>query len=136
VAWVLLPVSTDDRYNNAVASANKDLLGLSEKINTLRYDVLDPILLYEKIRTLALGLRRDHRLVFIPSGPKICALVTFLVGLDLHPDVSIWRMSSGSLEPLFHRIPSGTGIALSVLFEAGPDAPTDEQGSEHEANAG
>jgi hypothetical protein len=48
---------------------------------------------------------------------RFAALVTFLVGLDLHPDVSIWRMSSGPLEPLFHRNPSGEGIALSVVFE-------------------
>lgn len=117
VAWILLPVSEDERYNKSVRIANDDLLCLSENINALRYDVMDPVLLYEKIRTLALGLQRDHRLVFIPSGPKICALVTFLVGLDLHPDVSIWRISSGPLEPLFHRVPDGRVIALSVMFE-------------------
>src|SRR5215467_2417384 len=93
-SWILLPLSRDARYNNAVEAANRDLLNLSKKVNALEYDVYDPLFLYEKIRTLALGLRRDHRVVVIPSGPKVCALMTFLVAIDLHPDVSVWRMSS------------------------------------------
>ncbi|MEY9180899.1 hypothetical protein ABIG06_002755 [Bradyrhizobium sp. USDA 326] len=116
-AWMLMPVNRDPRYNDAVKASNRELLTLSEKINCLNYDIYNPVFLYEKIRTLALGLRTMHRLVFIPSGPKLCALMTFLVALDLYPDVSVWRMSSGPLEPLFHRVASGETLAVKVIFE-------------------
>jgi hypothetical protein len=119
-AWILVPVGDDKQYNDAVWRANSELLTLSSKINVLEYDIQDPLLLYEKIRTLGVGLRRSHRLVFIPSGPKLCALVTFLVAIELYPEVSVWRMSSGPLEPLFHRAPSGIGTAVTVDFERVP----------------
>lgn len=116
-AWMLMPINKDPRYNEAVKGNNRELLSLSEKINSLTYDIYNPVFLYEKIRTLALGLRAAYRLVFIPSGPKLCALMTFLVALDLFPDVSVWRMSSGPLEPLFHRVASGETLAVRVTFE-------------------
>lgn len=122
-AWMLMPVNKDERYNNAVMKGNRDLLNLSSKVSSLPYDVYNPVFLYEKIRTLAVGLRTNYRLVFIPSGPKLCALMTFLVALDLYPDVSVWRMSSGPLEPLFHRVAQGDGIAVKVAFEAQTHRP-------------
>jgi hypothetical protein len=114
--WALLPIGADPKYDEGMRKANADLLRLADSISSINYDVNDPIFLYAKLRSLSLGLLRDHRLVFIPSGPKIAALMTYIVAIELFPDISVWRMSSGSLEPIFHRVPAGTGIAVQVVL--------------------
>lgn len=115
--WVLLPASPDRRYNDAVARANRHLLTLSGNTRPIRFDVTDPVFLFEKLRALISGIRLDHRVVLIPSGPKIAALVSLLVAMDLHPDISVWRISSGPLEPIFHRRPTGKVVMLNVELQ-------------------
>ncbi|MCZ4093647.1 hypothetical protein [Sinorhizobium psoraleae] len=114
--WVLLPASPDRRYNEAVSKANRQLLSLSGNIRPIQFDVTDPVFLFEKLRALIVGIRLDHRVVLIPSGPKITALVSLMVAMNLHPDISVWRISSGPLEPVFHRRPTGNVVALNVTF--------------------
>lgn len=116
LTWVLLPASPDRRYNEAVARANRQLLSLSGNIRPIHFDVADPVFLFEKLRALIAGIRLDHRVVLIPSGPKITALVSLMVAMTLHPDISVWRISSGPLEPIFHRRPTGNVVALNVSF--------------------
>lgn len=120
LTWVLLPASPDRRYNEAVAKANRQLLSLSGNIRPIQFDVTDPVFLFEKLRALITGIRLDHRVVLIPSGPKITALVSLMVAMTLHPDISVWRISSGPLEPVFHRRPTGNVVALKVSFGGAP----------------
>lgn len=114
--WALMPVGDDPSYNHKAKEANDGLFRVSDSIGVIKYDVGDPLILFEKLRSLAVGLTRDNRVVFLPAGPKIGALMTFLVAVDLYPDISVWRMSSGPLEPIFHRVASGKGVAVTAVF--------------------
>jgi len=106
-AWLLLPNNPDKRHNAALLKANDDLLKLSQRVHRVRYDVNDPGLIYMRVRALISGLISENRVVLIPSGPKIAALMCFFAALEFHPLISVWRSSSGPLEPSFYRNPTG-----------------------------
>jgi hypothetical protein len=77
-AWALFPIGGDPRYERFISGANVDLLRMSSKITTIRYDINDPMFLYVKLRALIEGIRPDFRIVIVPSGAKLAALVSFL----------------------------------------------------------
>lgn len=121
-AWTFFSAGNDTRYETYISAANKDLLDMSSKITTIRYDVNDPFFLYIKLRSLIEGIKSDYRVVIVPLGAKIFALVTFLVAVEFFPDISVWRMSAGAAEPTFHRVPTGKGSSIKMTLARKPAA--------------
>ena len=114
--WALRPLGIDKRYDRALQRANE---GLAEVLRgperELDYRVDRPWETYVMVRSLVDGLVSEdrHRVIVIPFGPKMLALVSLLVQREF-PATGVWRVSSGAFAPATDRNPSDRVIGLSV----------------------
>jgi hypothetical protein len=116
-AWAFTPVSPISNYLASVDTANRSLLeAIRIQGRAVKYDVLDPASLFRELNTLVGGLLELYNPIIIPLGPKIFALCSLLAA-TLHPELGVWRVSSGILEAPVDRRPSPHTTAVRAVFE-------------------
>ena len=112
---LFLPQGPDKRFYEAVLDAN-DLLLSEAGRDFIRYDIRDPLDLYQKLISLTVGLISTFRPIVIPLGPKIFAALSILVAIELEPLVCVWRVSAGEYEDVADRSASGEVVAFEYRF--------------------
>lgn len=113
-AVVFKPISLDRRYDLAVDKANKILLGDIQSEKVIRYEMSAPPRIYSMLDATIKGFKSDSRVITIPLGPKIFALMALLVSINNYPDMPIWSVSSVNDEPR-DRKPSGKKIVFGAV---------------------
>lgn len=89
------PESPISDYEPEVQRANELLLGELDPSDIITYPVSDPKRTLAILDSVVRGLKDTHNIVLLPGGPKIFALSCLLTQI-LHPQTSVWRISSGS----------------------------------------
>jgi hypothetical protein len=112
---LFIPEGPEPRFRAAVLKANEMLLDVNGN-RAIRYDVRNPEDLYQKLKSLILGLRTSYRPIVIPLGPKMFAVVAMLLAIELAPLICVWRVSAGSGEEVADRGASGETVAFSFAL--------------------
>lgn len=110
---IFKPISLDSRYDLAVDSANEILLNDVEGEKIIRYEMEAPSRIYSILDATVKGIVDESRIVTIPLGPKIFALISMLVSINNYPNMPIWSVSSIKDDPV-DRKPSDETLAFSV----------------------
>jgi hypothetical protein len=118
VAWTFIPFGEDQRFDRAVAEANKDLLTALKPERIVRYNVADPYQCFVELEALTYGLMDNMRPIIVPFGPKLFALLSFLIGVIHSPNVSVWRVSGDQVGTPDDRVASGNIISLNTIFSS------------------
>jgi hypothetical protein len=113
--WTLIPTSREPRFEFEVERVNATLLSQSLGGRVLRYRVEDPVGTFSDLCSLVDAIRERSKPVLLPLGPKVFALICFLVGYR-YPDVSVWRASQGSFEVPSSRIAQGHVVGVRTRF--------------------
>jgi len=115
--WAFRPKDHDPRYEQEIETRNRGLFDEIPPANIIRYSLFDAFSLFCSVEAL-IGLAKNKcRLVVVPLGPKIFALVGCLATLRHHPAVGFWRVSNGeNLTPVERRA-SGRLVTIRALFE-------------------
>lgn len=116
VAWTFIPFGEDSRFDKAVAKANDDLLSALKPESLVRYNVADPYRCFVELEALTYGLMDSMRPIIVPFGPKLFALLSFLIGVIHSPNVTVWRVSGDQVGVPEDRVASGNIISLSTTF--------------------
>ncbi|KPZ56861.1 hypothetical protein [Pseudoalteromonas sp. P1-25] len=100
-AYSFIPKSLNVEFEEDVKANNLSLLNSTPSENTYSYNVYSPYDTYIDLKSLVLSLAETSRVIIVPLGPKILSAVSLIIGLELYPDVSVWRVSSlHSEEPM------------------------------------
>ncbi len=91
----LFPESPIPEYEPQVARANKLLVDDLAARDIIRYPLSDLKRTIATLDSIVRGLEDTHNIVLLPEGPKAFFLASLLVQ-TLHPQASVWRVSSGS----------------------------------------
>lgn len=94
--YAFVPSGHDERYDQAVVEANKELFSASGGVKRSPYDLRDPYGLYTRLESLMYGLGGVARIALVPLGPKIFSLCSLLAALETGLPVAAWRFSAGS----------------------------------------
>lgn len=113
--WAFEPTGHDPRYSEAIIKANRTLWDVLPTERRIRYSVYHPFDCFVSLESLTYGLAREVRPILVPFGPKLFAVCCLLVSFA-YPTVSVWRVSSGQLEPPAERIPNGKIAGLRIRF--------------------
>jgi hypothetical protein len=111
--WVFAATDHESEYSVAIREANAALLDSLPAARMGTYQLYSPYDCFKKLESLAYGTLRTRRPVMLPFGPKLFMLSCLLVAL-IHPDVAVWRFSSGDFETPLNRIPNGRIAGLDV----------------------
>lgn len=115
--WLMNPIGGEPDYEKTIRKANESLLAwFSKKERVISYNVIRTFDLYNTLKSLTIGALRFTRPIIIPFGPKTFTLCSLLVASELHPQVSVWRISSDKFEESANRIPDGSIIGISAQF--------------------
>lgn len=115
-AWLACPCGVENRYDDAVKSANRSLIPMVDDACVVPYRVDRPFDAFIKLENLVAGLLNDSTVVLLPFGPKIFATVMMLVALLHSPEVGVWRVSAEDLAPAADKDAAGSIFALDVSF--------------------
>jgi hypothetical protein len=95
---VFLASPADSRYYQAVLETNDDLLRRLPDELRFEYPLHDPAATMQLIESLCSKLSSDYRVILASLGPKLFGVECMLV-TALRPELSVWRVSSGSGAP-------------------------------------
>ena len=117
--WTFIPTGPIQKYEAEVVKANSLILPSAMRLNRRRfYEICDPAKLYAQLEDLSLLLSRDFRVLFIPLGPKIFAVICLLISA-VNPEIGVWRVSSTVEETAADRKGSNEFSCLFVTIERG-----------------
>ena len=83
-----------DPFFSGVIRNNREILKKVSERWIFSYPLSQPASTFRMLESICGGLGLFHRIVMAPMGPKLFALLCFLLAAK-QPDVSVWRMSSG-----------------------------------------
>ena len=112
--YAFIPESPIVAFKDEVLRSNEDLLSTIPKDNIFYYDVCSPYSTYLALRSLILAIQEHSRPLLVPLGPKILSSLSVILGLELHPNLPVWRVSSGHTETPVDRPPSGIEINYTI----------------------
>ncbi|WP_036297719.1 hypothetical protein, partial [Microbacterium sp. C448] len=118
--WAFLPRGYSPNHDVELDQLNSSLLHVVEAGKTLEYRVDQPLEALLRLDALLGGEIATRRVVIIPLGPKIFALVASLVALSAPESITLWRLSSESRRQAIDRIPDGSIVGLCVTSQ-GPE---------------
>lgn len=119
-AWAFVPTGEEASYERDVRARNSLLWDLLGDARFVPYVVADPRDSLLRIEGLATRLRPSSRLVLIPFGPKLFALLCMLVARRSQSEIAVWRATAGSGTEPHVVIPSGKIVTFATsVDEAG-----------------
>jgi len=104
----------EQNYKERLDENNKLLFDNYPKSKSLTYDVLKPYSTYFELKSLILRLKKEHRILLIPLGPKILAVISLIIAWEFSPEINVWRVSSEQLEKPLNRKSSGEYIYIKI----------------------
>jgi hypothetical protein len=114
-AWAFLPTGIDERFDIKVSEANGYLLSLIPQSRHVSYEVSKPIEAYSMLESLCYARGVSNRMVLLPMGPKILALVAMILGSDrssFRP--AVWRVGVSQHQRAINVKPQGPVVLLRV----------------------
>jgi hypothetical protein len=111
----LFPHSHESAYDQALRSANDQLIQQIGVRQVIGYEVEDPNATLALLASTIANLRRRSSVLILPSGPKILVLLSLLLAC-IDRDVAVWRVSAGVDEPPIDRKPTGEVLMLECLL--------------------
>lgn len=121
MVWALLPHSSVSEYDDALLSANNQLVKRIGSAQLVRYLVEDPNATLALLSALVADLSRSSTVLLLPSGPKILVLISLLLCCTL-PEMSVWRVSAGAEDAPIDRAPTGRHVIVEAVFSPEPGA--------------
>ena len=113
--FFLIPSNENNHnYRKDLDKNNEQLFESYPTSKNLIYDVLKPYSTYFELKSLILGLKDNHRLLLIPLGPKILAVLCLVIARELAPEINVWRVSSEQYEKPLNRKSSGTNVYIKI----------------------
>lgn len=107
--------SINPKFDAAVRRANFDFKFTGFNATTIDYQLTDPVGAFSSLESLTYGLVRDYRVLIVPMGPKLFALLAGLLGMSYPGSVAIWRVQHSKLDP--HDVIPGA-FAIKASLEA------------------
>jgi hypothetical protein len=83
----------DDRYDDAVRSANLQFDFNPYNVEISEYELFDLKAAYDHIENIVYSLVTSYRVVMVPMGPKILAALLVLIALKYFGKVAVWRVA-------------------------------------------
>lgn len=117
--WALVPRGYSPGHDNQIHQLNSELLRTVDQGKVLEYRVDQPLETLLRLDALLGGEIANRRVVLIPLGPKVFALVCALVALSAPESVTLWRLSPEEGRVSHDRAPDGSivGLTVSTLTE-------------------
>lgn len=119
--WALVPQGYSASHDAEMLQLNRNFLASIEPPKVLEYRVDQPLEALLRLDALVGGEISSRRIVLIPLGPKVFALVCALVALSAPESVTLWRVSSETSRPITDRRPDGAVVGLTVSTYVGSD---------------
>jgi hypothetical protein len=110
--WLFEPFGFAKSYDRRVRSANIALTRPSPLSQHQMYNVTQPYTSFLKLSSLVNDLAAFGRIVLLPLGPKIFALMCFLLAIAQDRSLTVWRLSADNQRPPVDRVPAGQILGL------------------------
>lgn len=124
---IYVPKGNDPRYIDAVRSANGGLDEFPGVLPTrVEYPVTNPFSCFQGLEANVSRIAATDRVVLIPLGPKIFALVALVVGALQPTATQVIRVSPGVREDAHQRLSDGTVCGLTISLRPPPELPEAE----------
>ena len=114
-AFSFIPKSLNIEFEDDVKTNNSSLLNSIPSEQTFYYNVYSPYDIYVDLKSLVISLSETSRVIIVPLGPKILSAVSLIIGIELYPDISVWRVSSLHSEEPVDRIADREVLQTIVL---------------------
>lgn len=115
----LFPKSPIAEYEPEVLHGNKLLIDDMASRDVIPYPVDDPQRTISTLDAILRGLLETYNVVLLPGGPKIFVLASLMAQM-LYPQVSVWRVSSGtSIRP---RDVQPSSVFVGLRWQSMPDS--------------
>jgi hypothetical protein len=105
----------DDKFVETVLQNNAPLIRRLGEDRLIKYPLADMQSTDAYLTSLCVGLRKSHRVVVAPLGPKPFVLLSLLVATKL-PSIDVWRVSPGEHGTPYNRLPLGQVLIWKVTF--------------------
>lgn len=115
--WLFEPYGVSASYDRRIAAANQGLPSASSSARHFRYDVTQPYTSFLKLSAVVDDLIVTSRVVLLPLGPKIFALMCLLIGTGDDGNVTVWRLSADTGRAPVDRIPNGQILGLRGVLQ-------------------
>jgi hypothetical protein len=107
----------DARFEGIVEENNDSLIRSLGVENIFTHPINDLKTTDSLLSSLCVNLRKTHRVILAPLGPKPFALMCFLVATK-YLDIDVWRVSSGASGNIYDRLPADVNpIICKITFE-------------------
>jgi hypothetical protein len=113
--WIFEPTGFAAEYDERVRRQNETLLRSTPPTHQFRYDVRNPFTSFLKVSAVVDELRTNGRVLLLPLGPKIFALICLLLGYSDDRNTTVWRLSALNQGAPVDRVASGEIIGLRGL---------------------
>ena len=109
--------SDDARFHERVRRDNAALIS-SDEVALVSYDMDEPFDALHGLEGVVHALQSDYRVVLVPLGPKLFALIALLVAWEYRDSLSVWRVSADQGGAIDDRVATGGSVALAVRATA------------------
>lgn len=93
-SFCFIPKSFNAEFEDDIKSNNSSLLNSVPHDNIFNYNIYSPYDIYVDLKSLVMSLCETSRVIIVPLGPKILSAVSLIIGIELYPEISVWRVSS------------------------------------------
>jgi hypothetical protein len=109
------PVGSESQFIDDVERNNHNVFDLPMVEAYRRYQIAEPFACFAELDSLvSLYAEQETRLLLLPLGPKIFALICILVASTRDPLIPVWRVSRGAREDPIDVQPSDMLVTLRV----------------------
>lgn len=115
---VFEPVGFDEAYDRKINERNRNFISGVPLHRRFRYDVTSPYASFLTLSSAVSALSSVDRVVILPLGPKIFALMSLLIASVEQETVTIWRLSADVLGEPIDRKAAGPIYGLTAMSEA------------------
>lgn len=116
IAYTFASTAVSERMAKQINRANAGLYPLVPDLQRFTYDVMKPLDCLGQLRSLVTGALKEGRPVFVPLGPKIFTICSLVLASEFHPNVGVWRISTGRSGAPIDIVPRGDISSFSALF--------------------
>ncbi len=118
---VFEPMGFHIDYDNKITRRNANFVsGVSDDCR-FRYNVTQPYTSFLKLAAVVNRLTSNGRVVLLPLGPKIFAVMCLLLGVIDRSQVTVWRLSADAGGGPIDRIATGHILGITAERRAKPE---------------
>ncbi|MDO3639753.1 hypothetical protein [Mycolicibacterium arseniciresistens] len=106
-------------YDRKIARRNENFVAGIPPVNRYQYDVTSPFASFLRLAAVVETLTPQGRVVLLPLGPKIFAVMCLLLGLGDQNNVTVWRLSADKGSGPIDRVAAGPLMGLTAARQEG-----------------